>query len=202
MSEPIVVLATGVANVASVRAAFVRLGLDVAIQRDAATVRTAERLVLPGVGAFGAAMAELHRHGLVEALRDRLAAGRATLAICLGLQLLGRGSDESPGVAGLGVVDAVAQRFPASVCTPQLGWNQVVPAPGSPIAAGVAFFANSYRFVSAPPGWRTAVADHGGPFVAAMARGRVLACQFHPELSGSYGAAMLRRWVAAPAEVA
>jgi imidazole glycerol phosphate synthase glutamine amidotransferase subunit len=190
------VVTTGVANTASVVAALRRLGADVAPAVDAATVRRAVRLVLPGVGAFAAAAAAIDRMGLRDALRERVLAGRPTLAICLGLQLLGAASDESPGVAGLGVVPATARRFPSSVRVPQIGWNAVAPAPGSPLPAGVAYFANSYRFDAVPDGWHALVSDHGGPFVAALARGGALACQFHPELSGAYGSRLLQRWLA------
>ncbi|MFN7671685.1 MAG: imidazole glycerol phosphate synthase subunit HisH [Planctomycetota bacterium] len=195
MSPCVRIVPTGVANVASVVAALRRLGATVDVAADAATVRRAERVVLPGVGAFGAAAAAIDAQGLRQALRERVDAGRPTLAICLGLQLLAAASDESPGVAGLGVVPATARRFPTGVRVPQLGWNTVAPAPGSPLPGGVAYFANSYRLEAVPAGWHGLVSDHGGPFVAAFARAGVLACQFHPELSGAYGAGLLRRWL-------
>ena len=153
-------------------------------------------MVLPGVGAFAAGMARLRQLRLVEALRARLAAGRPTLAICLGLQLLCEASEESPSVEGLGVLAARITRFEGDVRVPQLGWNQVVPnAACQLLEEGHAYFANSYRLVDAPDGWRAARTDHGGPFVAALERDALLACQFHPELSGAWGAALLSRWL-------
>jgi glutamine amidotransferase len=159
-------------------------------------VRAAPHVVLPGVGAFGAAMELLSRDGLTEALIDRLRAGRPTLAICLGLQLLCQGSDESPGVPGLGVVPGRATRLPNHVRVPQMGWNMVEPAPGCRLLRpGYAYFANSFRLATQPPQWEAAWTDHGGPFVAAMERGALLACQFHPELSGAWGLELIGRWL-------
>lgn len=196
MSGEIAVVRTGSANLASVIAALERAGRAPRLVEDAAEVAGAERLVLPGVGAFGAVMARLEELGLVGALRDRIAAGSPTLAICLGLQVLAEGSDESPGVPGLGIVPGRASRFDGDVVVPQLGWNRVECGPGCLLLAdGAAYFANSYRLDAAPEGWAAAWSDHGGPFVAALERGPVLACQFHPELSGSWGAALLGRWL-------
>ncbi len=121
---------TGSANLASVIAAFERAGRTPRMVDDAVAVARAERLVVPGVGAFGAVMARLDELGLVEALTERIAAGRPTLAICLGLQVLASGSDESPGVAGLGVVPGRVTRLPDGVVVPQLGWNRVEADPG------------------------------------------------------------------------
>ncbi|MBI1849965.1 MAG: imidazole glycerol phosphate synthase subunit HisH [Planctomycetes bacterium] len=173
-----------------------RAGAAPALTEDPDAVRAAERVVLPGVGAFAAAMLELDATGVASALADRVRAGRATLAVCLGLQLLGEASEESPGARGLGVLAGTARRFPESVRVPQMGWNRVEPDAGCRVlTAGDAYFANSYRLVDAPRGWLVATSDHGGRFVAALERGRVLACQFHPELSGAWGLDLLRRWL-------
>lgn len=207
----IVIVRTGVANTASVRAAFERLGRSCLLSDDPAIIARAELLVLPGVGSFAAGMAALHHAGIVEILRRRIDAGGATLAICLGLQLLCNASEESPGVAGLGVIDQTVTRFDAR--SPQFGWNLVrperitpgadprpphsaaTPAPRPLMEAGHAYFANSYRLTHAPRGWAASWSDHAGAFVAAIERGPVLACQFHPELSGAFGSALLRRWL-------
>ena len=141
----------------------------------------------------------LRASGMAAPLRERMAAGKPTLSICVGLQLLCRTSEESPGVAGLGLVDAAVTRFPDSVRAPQFGWNRIDAAEGSAaLTSGHAYFANSYRLAETPAGWSAAIADHGGPFVAAMERGAVVACQFHPELSGAYGRSLLERWIARP----
>jgi len=189
---------TGSANLASVVAALERAGRTPRLVEDADTVAPAERLVLPGVGAFGAVMARLVELGLVGTLTERIAAGRPTLAICLGLQVLAEGSEESPGVAGLGVVSGRVTRLPENVVVPQLGWNRVEADPGCRLLVdGAAYFANSFKLDSAPEGWSVAWSDHGGRFVAALERGAVLGCQFHPELSGAWGAALLERWLEA-----
>ncbi len=196
MSRAIVVVRTGTANLASVRAAFERQGHAVELTQDPQRVAEAERVVLPGVGAFGASMAELVDKGLVPALIERVRKNHSLLAICVGMQLLCRESSESPGVRGLGVVDGSIGRFGGQVRVPQLGWNDVSAAPDARfVQSGVAYFANSYRLPEASAGWTASTANHGGEFVAALERGNVLACQFHPELSGAWGAALLARWV-------
>lgn len=196
MSPLLSVVPTGTANTASVLAAFRRLGVDPALAGDAGDVADASHVVLPGVGAFGAAMGEVDRVGMRDALRDRLDEGRPTLAICVGMQLLARSSEESEGADGLGQVEGRVARFPDTVRVPQLGWNEVVADPGCRfVSDGWAYFANSYRMEALPDGWFGAISDHGGPFVAAMERGDVLACQFHPELSGAWGNRLLGAWL-------
>ncbi len=192
----LVVVPTGTANMASVRAAFDRLGIDISEATDPAEVGSAAGVVLPGVGAFGAAMSQLDALGMRQALRDRVVEGSPTLAVCVGMQLLCRSSEESPGVDGLGVIDSTVSRFRGNDKVPQLGWNRVEPAPGSRfVAPGWAYFANSYRLDDVPEGWVGAGADYSGRFVAAIERGSVLATQFHPELSGEWGARLLGRWL-------
>jgi len=195
MSE-ISIVPTGTANTASVVAAFNRLGARVTEVGAPADVTAADVLVLPGVGAFGAAMSQVDALGLRQALTERVGADRPTLAICVGMQLLAKESEESPDALGLGAVDATVGRFGDNVRVPQLGWNQVVPEPGSTfLEPGWAYFANSFRLEQVPQGWIGAITDYGRSFVSAMERGNVLACQFHPELSGTWGARLLGRWL-------
>jgi imidazole glycerol phosphate synthase glutamine amidotransferase subunit len=195
LSARVAIVPTGTANLASVQAAFRRLGAEPHIVEDAATVAAASHVMLPGVGAFGASLAQLKAHGLDHALIERIAADKPTIAICVGHQLLFQSSEESPGVAGLGIVKAAVARFPSTVRTPQFGWNAVEADEDSLLLdSGHAYFANSYRATEAP-GWRVAWAEHGGRFVAAMEKGNVIGCQFHPELSGDYGAALLSRFL-------
>lgn len=190
------VLATGTANTASVLAAFRRLGRRPATTEDPHAVEHAPLLVVPGVGAFGAALARLEQIGAREALSRRLAADRPTLCICLGMQILGAGSEESPGVRGLELFEFTVRRFPRGVRTPQLGWNRVVSDPACRwLQEGDYYFANSYRLAAPPAGVAAARADHGGPFVAAFEHGNLLACQFHPELSSTSGHEVLSRWL-------
>ena len=190
------VVPTGTANIASVVAAFRRFGFDPVISQDVSVVEAADRVVVPGVGSFGAAMSELDRLEMTGMLRQRLDEGRPTLAICVGMQLLAATSEESIGIEGLGHIAGQVARFPDTVRVPQLGWNRVVAGPGSRfLNDGWAYFANSFRITELPDGWCGAFADHGGQFMAAIERGHVLACQFHPELSGSWGGNILGRWL-------
>ena len=196
MSRPeVVVLPTGTANLASVLAAFARLGAATRIAKDAAMVEAAERVVLPGVGTFGAALAGLREAGLADAMAGRVRSGAPTLAMCVGLQVLFEESDESADIDGLSLISGRVTRFPDSVRVPQFGWNRIEPQPDCRfLLPGYAYFANSYRVLEAP-GCRIAIAEHGGRFVAGLERGHVLACQFHPELSGSYGHALIAHWL-------
>ncbi len=195
--NPVVVVRTGSANLASVVASLERLDERAVVTDDPGLVRSAGLLVLPGVGSFGAAMRRLESSGCAQALRERIAEARPLLAICLGLQLLLEESEESQGVGGLGVVQGRAERFGPGVRVPQMGWNFVAPTPGCGlIEAASMYFANSYRLREIPVGWEGATSEHGGTFVAALERGAVLACQFHPELSGKDGRAVLARWLA------
>jgi imidazole glycerol-phosphate synthase subunit HisH len=194
-ARTVVVVPTGTANLASVRAAFERLGRTVELGAEPDAVLAADHVLLPGVGAFGAAMATLRESGADAALVRRIAADLPTMAICVGHQLLFATSDESPGVRGLAVVDAAIGRFPEGVRRPQFGWNEITPEGEARfLAPGFAYFANGYRAIAAP-GWTVATAEHGGRFVASMEKGRVVGCQFHPELSGDYGKALLEAWL-------
>lgn len=192
----IAVVATGVANLASVLAAVRRAGGDPVPTTDPGVVRAASRVVLPGVGRFAAGMAALHTYGLVDVLRERIAAGRPTLGICLGLQLLATGSDEDPGVDGIGALDARVERLPDGVRIPHLGWSAVSVDPGARfLRPGTACFAHSYALRTVPAGFVAAWATHGDRFVAGLERGPVLGLQLHPELSGAWGAHLLQSWL-------
>jgi imidazole glycerol phosphate synthase glutamine amidotransferase subunit len=198
MSE-IVIVDTGVANLRSVEVALRRLGARTRRVAEPTAVARARSVVLPGVGAFGAGLSALHRHDLVSALRQRALAGRPTLAVCLGLQLLCEGSDEDPGGRGLGVLPVRVRRLPASERVPNMGWCAVSNGAAEP--SGHAYFAHSFAVPGSDlgrlraSGWELLTADHGGPYLAAASRGGVLACQFHPELSGTWGAEVLRNWL-------
>ncbi|MFM7562408.1 MAG: imidazole glycerol phosphate synthase subunit HisH [Planctomycetota bacterium] len=189
------VVSTGVANVASVLAAFRRLGAEPQEVDQPEAVASADYLVLPGVGAFAAAMQALQTRELVQPLQERIRKGQPTLAICLGLQLFAAESEESPNVAGLGIWSDRIVRL-TSQRVPQLGWNRVDAAKESRyLESGYAYYANSYCLGAEPHGWTASWSDHDGKLVAAVERGSVLACQFHPELSGAWGEQLLRRWV-------
>ncbi len=190
------IVQTGVANRASVIAAFERCGVEATRAATAGDIEAAPFLVLPGVGSFGAGMEALRAAGLVDALRVRIEAGGPTLAICLGMQLLCASSEESPGVEGLGVIDAMVEAL-SQPARPRFGWNRVVPEFGCEvITEGFAYYANSFGVCERPAGWACAMSALEAPFVGAMRRGAVVACQFHPELSGPWGLKLLQRWMA------
>ena len=196
----------GAGNVRSLRNAIHHLGFDVADVERPADVLRAERLIFPGVGAFGAAMERLHRLGYVEPLREYLAAGRPFFGICIGLQSLFEGSEESPGVAGLGLIPGVVERFPAgALSVPHMGWNGLRPLRDSALLTGMQrdkfYFVHSYRVSSTTDNadWVLAETDYGSPFVSAVQRGLVMAVQFHPEKSGARGLEVLRRFLSGEA---
>lgn len=208
----VAVIATGVANLASMLAALERAGAEAFATRDPELVAASPYALLPGVGAFGPAAETLRASGVDRALRARWRARLPTLGVCLGMQLFFEGSEESPGTPGLAIVPGIFRGFAGGLPLPQLGWNRVThsigrggasPAGcGSVLADGWAYFANSYRLASPPPGCVAYRAEYGEGFVAGLEAGRsarggpVLAlCQFHPELSGSWGLALLRRWL-------
>lgn len=199
----VAIVSTGVANVASVKAAFDRCGAESFLTHSGSEVESASHVMLPGVGAFGPGMKALRDHQLVDALVSRVAEDRPTMSICLGLQLLGQTSEETPGVGGLGVFEAHARRFPDSVRVPHFGWNEVVAPEGARfLETGFAYFANSYRWTEVPK--RTdgktsmvATTTYDSTFYSAVESGNLLACQFHPELSGPWGLALIKRWLEA-----
>ena len=200
----LVVVPTGVANLASILALCARLQRPARVAATAREIAGADHVILPGVGAFGAAMEALEAQGFAAALGERIRAGRPTLAVCVGMQVLCESSEESARARGLGVVPGRVRRLRGRP-VPQLGWNRVAVPPGAGLlASGWAYFAHSYVLAEAPPGWRPALSDYGGRFVAAMECGPCLATQFHPELSSAWGAALVQRWLlgeAAPRSV-
>ena len=189
------IINTGVANIRSLQAAFDRLHRPWQLTEDAEQISSATHVVLPGVGAFAAAASSLDRLGIRQSIRDRIQLDRPLLCICLGLQLLGESSEESPGAQGLGVIPQRMQVFSSAVQVPQLGWNEVRPTSAGPFQKGSAYFANSFRLMQPPTGWGYAETHYDGPFVSSIWRGRTLACQFHPELSGDWGQQLLRNWL-------
>lgn len=200
----VLLIETGVANVASVRAALTRLGARTVTPRGPDEVAMADAVVLPGVGSFSSGARSLEQQGLTAAIRDRIEADRPTFAVCLGLQLLARSSEESPGTRGIGVLPVHVTKLDAAPRLPHFGWNRVEAVDGSILRSGDAYFAHSFAIqdgVEDPTstlrsaGWSVATCTEGAPFVAAIERGSIAACQFHPELSGRYGASSLGRWL-------
>ena len=191
------IIRTGVANVASVLASLHRLGLETELSEKPEDVLSGDLVVLPGVGAFGAGAEALRERKLDEAIRNRILNGRPTLAVCLGLQLLFEQSEESPGARGLGIFPGAVRRFSNAAKVPQLGWNRIDADPScAALQTGYVYFANSYCVTEAPKGAVAAVSDYGQKFIAGFEVGGLLACQFHPELSGTLGEKMLSNWAA------
>ncbi len=193
-------------NLTSVRLAFEALGAEACVTGEAAVIRRAERVVFPGVGAAGAAMRHLRELGLVDAIGDTVRAGTPFLGICLGTQILLGHSEEDGGTDTLGLVSGTVRRFRPSGRydkVPHMGWNAVRQATAHPLFEGIAdgtefYFVHSYY---PDPDDRTIVigaTDYADvAFAAAVARGHLVATQFHPEKSGRPGLRLLdnfRRW--------
>ncbi len=189
------IVKTGVANTASVTAAFERLGCKPNLTNNASVIHTAKYLVLPGVGTFGATMHALSQNKLIEPLRERIKERKPTLAICVGLQVLFKSSEETPGIRGLGIFSGSIKKFPPFVRVPQLGWNWIEGE--SFFNNGYGYFANSYYASEILPNFKQAWSEHGVRFLSGFKGEGLTACQFHPELSGEFGKKVLTDWLKA-----
>ena len=191
----------GMGNLRSVLNALEAAEAPARLVATPAEAREAERLILPGVGAFGAAMERLDEQGFSEALPDLVAAGRPLLGICLGMQLLAERSTEHGERSGLGLVagDVVRIETDPSLRIPHVGWNDVSVVGDTPLLAGLAdeptfYFVHSYVFETADPGAVTATCDYGRPLTACVAGDGVFGAQFHPEKSQRDGLTLLRNF--------
>jgi glutamine amidotransferase len=190
-------------NLRSVERAVARAGGDVAVTRDAETVRRADKIVVPGQGAFGVFMRGLVERGLGDAIREAIASGRPFLGICLGMQVLFESSEEQGPCAGLGVIPGRVVRIAPTaphIKVPHIGWNRVVHHRPDPMLAGVAdgahvYFDHSYHAVPGDPAIVALDSDHGIPITAAIRKDNIFACQFHPEKSQTVGLQILRNFV-------
>ena len=188
-------------NLRSVQKAFERVGHAAAITADAATLEKADRIVLPGVGAFADAIAELRRRDLIGPIRSAIDSGRPFLGICLGLQLLFDVSFEDGEHEGLGVIPGEVRRFnvPAEYKVPHMGWNEVTFRRKAPIFDGVAsgahfYFVHSYYVVPKDKGVVDGEASYPDPFCATIWRDNLYATQFHPEKSQAAGLKLLKNF--------
>jgi imidazole glycerol-phosphate synthase subunit HisH len=198
----IAVVDYGIGNLRSAEKALQHLDADAALTSDRRAIESADAVVLPGVGAFGACMQALRTAGLEGATRAAATDGRPFLGICIGMQMLFDGSDESPDVTGLGVVPGRVTRLPKTVRLPQMGWNTLDLVAGSRLGAQLPdpawlYFVHSYAPEPDDPAVVAAWCDYGRRFAAAIENGPVWATQFHPEKSGAAGLRMLGNFVAA-----
>jgi glutamine amidotransferase len=184
-------------NLRSVERALAHVGGDVVVTRDPDVVRRADKIVVPGQGAFGVFMHGLAERGLGEVLQERIAAGTPYLGICLGLQILFEHSEEGD-CAGLGVLRGRVTRLvpgEPALKIPHMGWNQVRGHSRGIDDGAYVYFVHSYRAVPADDKIVALVAEHGVSFCAAIAHGNLFACQFHPEKSQAVGLRLLRAFV-------
>ncbi|MBC8133533.1 MAG: imidazole glycerol phosphate synthase subunit HisH [Deltaproteobacteria bacterium] len=204
----IAVADTGSGNLRSVEKALTCAGADVIVTGDADVIARADKIVVPGQGAFGGCIAGLSRDGgaLRDVVVEGVRAGKPYLGLCLGLQILFDGSDEDPSCRGLGILPGWVRRFPErpGLKVPHMGWNATTkrePAaargPFRDIPDGTFFyFVHSFFAVPDRPDDVALVTAHGDPFCAAVARDNLFACQFHPEKSQQAGLALLKAFVA------
>ena len=193
----------GAGNVRSVRNAIIKLGFTVKDVTKPEEIAAADRLIFPGVGAYGSAMDILKKRDLVDPLKEYIASGKPFMGVCLGLQLLFDGSEESGGVEGLGVIPGTVRKFVGDdLVVPHIGWNTLDVKRNTGLLSDVPpgdrlYFVHSFRAEpeKANEDWVLATCDYGGEFVAAVQKGEVMACQFHPEKSGEKGIGIFKNFL-------
>lgn len=196
----IAIIDYGRGNLHSVEKAFAKVGTEAVITSDAAVIGGAEKVVLPGVGAFGDCMENLTRRGLVDVIHQVIEKGTPFLGICLGLQLLFEGSEEDPGVPGLGIIRGHVRKIVApGLKIPHMGWNSLQMGTASPLFTAVpekpyVYFVHSYHAVPSDPSVVTAATFYGEEVTAAIGQGHVQAVQFHPEKSSALGLTILKNF--------
>ena len=201
MAETVAVVDYGAGNLRSAAKALEAAGAaQVVVTGDPDAIAAADRIVLPGVGAFAHCINALReKSGLEEALVEAVTVrGRPFLGICVGMQLLADEGHEHGVHQGLGWIPGTVERLaPADPAAkiPHIGWNRVEPAPGAPLAGGDAYFVHSYRYRAADDADVLATTDYAGRFPAVIGRGNLLGAQFHPEKSQAYGLGFLSRFL-------
>jgi glutamine amidotransferase len=200
-SPVIAIIDYGMGNLRSVQKGFEKVGHKAVVTDDPAQVAGAAKVVVPGVGAFEDAIAELRRRGLVEPVLAAIQSGKPFLGICLGLQLLFEVSHENGRHEGLGVLKGEVVRFelPPEYSVPHMGWNQLAIRRRAPVLEGIAdgtyfYFVHSYYVVPEDPGVIATETDYGGPFCSMIWRENVYATQFHPEKSQADGLRLLKNF--------
>jgi glutamine amidotransferase len=207
VSARIVVADSGSGNLRSIEKALVAVGADAVVTADADAVARADKLVVPGQGAFGACAVGLDRGGgaLRQAMLEVIRSGRPFFGICIGMQLLFESSEESPGAQGLGVLPGRVRRFAdhPELKIPHMGWNRTTRGPARSTSVreipdgDFFYFVHSYYPDPARPDDVALTSEHGTRFAAAVARDNVFGCQFHPEKSQAAGLALLGQFVTA-----
>ncbi|SFL79427.1 imidazole glycerol phosphate synthase subunit HisH [Pelosinus propionicus] len=193
----IAIIDYGMGNLYSVEKALAKLGAKAQVTSEPEIVTAADKVVLPGVGAFGDCMENLKAYHMIDAIHEVVAKGTPFLSICLGLQVLFEGSEEDPEVKGLGLFPGMVRKIQApALKIPHMGWNSISFAGKSPLFENIpqesyVYFVHSFHAVPEDASLITAVADYGGSVTAAVGRDNIQAVQFHPEKSGSIGLAML-----------
>lgn len=189
-------------NIKSVEKALQFLGQEPVVTRDKETLLQAEKVIVPGVGAFGDAMGKMHQYGLVEVLREIAAKGTPLLGICLGLQLFFEGSEETPGVEGLGLLPGKIVRIPdkEGFKIPHMGWNSIQINPASRLLKGIeegayVYFVHSYYLQAENEADVAATTDYVVNIHAAAEHENIFATQFHPEKSGEIGLRILKNFI-------
>ena len=194
-------------NIMSVYKAVDHFGCDAVITRDRDEILKADKVILPGVGAFKDAMDKLTEYNLVDVIKEVTDKGTPFLGICLGLQLLFESSEESPGVTGLNLIKGQVKRIPdkEGLKIPHMGWNSLVIVPDSPLFKDVpngsyVYFVHSYYLDAADKANVAATTHYSVDIDASVHSGNIYACQFHPEKSGKVGLNILRAFCEIPAE--
>ena len=198
----VTVIDYGAGNINSVVKAIRLLGEEAVITSDKEKIESADKVILPGVGAFGDAMQKLHHLNLVEEIRRVAGRGTPFLGICLGLQLLFERSEESEGVEGLGILKGEILRIPAQpgIKVPHIGWNSLQYPREGRLFQGIeenayVYFVHSYYLKAEEEGIVTATTEYGTHIHASVEKGNIFACQFHPEKSSSVGLTILKNFL-------
>ncbi len=195
----IAIIDYGMGNLRSVQKGFEKVGFPARVTADPGVVRKAEKVVLPGVGAFGDAMANLRNAGMLEVIHDTVKEGKPFLGICLGLQLLFESSEEGGFHEGLKIFRGQVKLLPPGLKVPHMGWNQIEIQKEDPILRDIPdssafYFVHSYYVAPAEPGVTATFTEYGIKFTSIASSGNIYGIQFHPEKSSTLGLRILKNF--------